>query len=104
MDIRLGRSVRGCIARIFKEVYKQGAVLSNADVALFVGVSPSTVSKQAREFMEREKVVLPTRGTVHDLGMALTHKRIVLMLYLSGHLTSDISRITGHSEEVLIDI
>lgn len=89
------------IARIFMEVYNQGALFSNADTALFVGVSPSTVSKQAREFMERENVVLPTRGTVHDLGMATTHKRIILILYLSGHLTPEISRITSHSEEAI---
>lgn len=89
------------IARMFKECYEQGAVFSNADVAMFVGVSPTTVSKQAREFMERENVVLPTRGTIHDLGMATTHKRIILKLYLSGHLTPEISRITNHSEEAI---
>jgi hypothetical protein len=88
------------IVKITNEAFDQGGILTQADLSI-VGVSPSTVSKQAREFMEREKVVLPTRGTVHDLGMGMTHKRIVLMLYLSGHRTPDISRITGHSEEAI---
>ena len=89
------------ITRLFNEAFQQGTVFSNADVAMFVGVSPGTVSKQAREFMEREGVVLPTRGTIHDLGMATTHKRIIIKLYLAGHLTPEISRITNHSEEAV---
>ena len=102
MDGYTNREVRERrITRMFNEVYKQGAVFSNADVAMFTGVSPTTVSKQAREFMERENVVLPTRGTIHDLGMATTHKRIIINLYLSGHLTPEIKKITNHSEEAI---
>jgi hypothetical protein len=106
MDMRMegytNREIReNRIVRLFKEVYDQGAVFSNADVAMFVGVSPTTVSKQAREFMEKENIVLPTRGTIHDLGMATTHKRIIIKLYLSGYLTPKISNITNHSEEAI---
>ena len=36
------------------------------------------MSKQVREYMERTKEVVPTRGTVHDLGRAITHKRIII--------------------------
>jgi len=31
------------------------------------------MSKQVREYMKRTKEVVPTRGTVHDLGRAITH-------------------------------
>ena len=89
------------IVRLFQESYQQGGLLSNVDVATLLDVSPSTVSKQAREFMERENVVLPTRGTIHDLGMSTTHKRIILLHYLAGHLTPEIARLTDHSEEAV---
>ncbi|EHQ34540.1 DUF1670 domain-containing protein [Methanoplanus limicola] len=89
------------IVRLFNEAYQQSALLSNTDVGMIIGVSPTTVSKQAREFMEREKVVLPTRGTIHDLGMATTHKKIIIRLYMDGHLTPAIARITNHSEEAV---
>ena len=49
--------------------------------------------------MERTKEVVPTRGTVHDLGRAITHKRIIIRLYLEGYLTPEIARRTKHSEE-----
>jgi DNA-binding CsgD family transcriptional regulator len=84
---------------LFQEGYEQGGVLSSNDLALLLNVSPSTVSKQVREYMERTKEVVPTRGTVHDLGRAITHKRIIIRLYLEGYLTPEIARMTKHSEE-----
>jgi DNA-binding CsgD family transcriptional regulator len=86
------------IVRLFTEAYQQDSLLSNADVSILLRVSPTTVSKHSREFMEREKVVIPTRGTIHDLGMAMTHKKIIIKLFLEGHLTPAIARITNHSE------
>ena len=87
------------MVRLFKEGYEQGGVLSNNDIALLLNLSPSTVSKQVREYMERTKEVVPTRGTIHDLGRAITHKRIIIRLYLDGYLTPEIARMTKHSEE-----
>lgn len=89
------------IVRMFNEAYQQDTVLPNGDVAILIGVSPTTVSKHAREFMERENVIVPTRGTIHDLGMATTHKKVIIRLYLDGHLTPAIKKITNHSEEAI---
>jgi len=48
--------------------------------------------------MERENKVLPTRGIMHDIGRAVTHKRIIINLYLQGYLVPDIARKASHSE------
>lgn len=95
-EIREKKSIR-----LFEEAFKQDALLSNADVAWLMGVSPTTISKHVREFMERENVIVPTRGTIHDLGMATTHKKVIVCLYLAGHLTPAIKKITNHSEEAI---
>lgn len=87
------------IVRLFHEAHDQGTLLTNADVGIILGVSAGTVSKQAREYMERENKVLPTRGIVHDIGRAVTHKRIIVRLYLQGHLVPEIARMSNHSEE-----
>ena len=89
------------IVRLFNEANKQGALLTNADVAMILGVSAGTVSKQAREYMERKNVVLPTRWIVHDIGRAVTHKRIIVRLYMEGRLVPEIARMTNHSEEAV---
>lgn len=48
------------MVRLFKEGYEQGGDLSNNNIALLLNISPSTVSKQVREYMERTKEVVPT--------------------------------------------
>lgn len=85
------------IVRMFKEAKDQGTLLTNADVAMILGVSPGTIGKQANEYMEREREVLHTRGIVHDIGRAITHKRIIIRLYLQGYLVPEIARKTAHS-------
>ncbi len=87
------------IARILKEAYDQKGVLSQADVAEMLGISTGTVSKDIREYQIENQVVLPYRGTIHDLGRAITHKKIIIGHFLKNVPTPDISRITGHTEE-----
>ena len=87
------------MVRLFKEAYDQGALLTHSDVAFLVHASTGTISKQAREFMERTGQVLPTRGIVHDIGRAITHKRIIIRLYKQGYQTPEIARKTSHSQE-----
>lgn len=87
------------VARILREAYTQNGVLSQADVAELLGVSIGTISKDIREYQIENQVVLPYRGTIHDIGRAVTHKRIILRYYLKNIPTPDISRITGHTEE-----
>nr|WP_235284268.1 DUF1670 domain-containing protein [Methanosarcina sp. 1.H.A.2.2] len=49
-----------------------------------LNVSTGTVSKQAKEYMQRTGEILPTRGIIQDIGRAITHKRIILRLYRKG--------------------
>ena len=87
------------IARLLREAYEQKGVLSQADVAEMLGVSTGTVSKDIREYQIENQVVLPYRGTIHDLGRAITHKKIIIGHFLKNVPTPDIARITGHTEE-----
>lgn len=87
------------IARIFKEAYEQGALLTHSDIAYLLHISTGVVSKQAKEYMQRTGEILPTRGIIQDIGRAITHKRIILRLYRKGYQTPDIARMTNHTEE-----
>jgi hypothetical protein len=84
--------------RLFKEAYGQRTLLTHSDVAFLLHISTGTVSKQVREYMERTGEVLPTRGIVHDIGRAMTHKKIILRLYKKGYQTPEIARMTNHTE------
>jgi len=87
------------IVRILKEAYNQGGVLSQSDVAIITGISAGVISKEIREYQNETGEVLPYRGTIHDLGRTLTHKRIIISLYLQNVPTPDIARRTSHTEE-----
>lgn len=87
------------VARILKEAYSQNGVLSQSDVSELLGVSAGTIGKDIREYQDENAVILPYRGTIHDIGPSLTHKKVIISLFLQNVQTPDISRRTCHTEE-----
>jgi len=87
------------IARLLNEAYKQNGVLTQADVAEILGVSAGTIGKDIREYQKENSVILPYRGTIHDIGPSMTHKKIIISLFLQNIPTPDIARRTSHTEE-----
>jgi DNA-binding XRE family transcriptional regulator len=87
------------VARLLREAYSQNGVLTQADVAELIGVSAGTIGKDIREYQEENGVILPYRGTIHDIGPSLTHKKLIISLFLQNTPTPDISRKTCHTEE-----
>lgn len=89
------------IIDLFNEAYEQGTVLSSTDIAMLLGISSGTVSKTVREYMLAHNTTVPTRGTIHDLGRALTHKKIIIRLYLQGYQQPEIERMTKHTGQAI---
>ena len=83
--------------RFFQEAAEQDVLLTNLEVAFYLGCSPGTVGKWVREYQERTQTLVPTRGNLHDLGSGITHKRQIITLYLQGKAPSEIRRQTQHS-------
>ena len=88
------------LVRWVDEAFDQGALLTQLDLAMLLGVGDSTISKYVNE-IQRQGRLLPTRGNVHDLSGAITHKREIITLYLEGYLTPDIALKTNHSKEAV---
>ncbi|MEW6755022.1 MAG: DUF1670 domain-containing protein, partial [Candidatus Latescibacterota bacterium] len=86
------------LVRWVEEAYDQGALLTPLDLCVLLGVCDATVSKYVNE-IQAQGQLLPTRGNVHDLSGAITHKREIITLYLEGLLTPDIAVRTNHSKE-----
>jgi len=85
-------------ARLCKESFKQDGVLTNAEVALLLKISPQTVGKYIRQWESDHGEVLPRRGTIHDMGPTLTHKRIIIeKLFIEKKTVQQVSRETYHS-------
>jgi hypothetical protein len=86
------------IKRWTSEVFDQGALLTQLDLSVLLGICDAVISKYCNEIY-KEGYILPTRGNIHDLSGAVTHKREIITLYLEGYLTDDIALKTHHSKE-----
>ena len=83
------------------QAYDQGALLTQLDLAVLLNVRDPVVSEYVNEWQSTNGKVLPTRGNIHDLSAAITHKKEIITLYLQGHLTPTIAAKTKHSKEAV---
>jgi predicted transcriptional regulator len=88
--------------RLFEQAKAQGGVLSSVDVATMLRVSPSTICHYIKEYQRETSKLVPRRGTIHDMGPSVTHKRqICRMVILEGRSIEDTARATNHSPEAV---
>ncbi len=88
------------LARWVDQAFDQGALLTQLDLAMLLGVCDTVVSKYVCE-IQTEGKLLPTRGNIHDISGAITHKREIITLYLEGYFTPEIAMKTKHSKEAV---
>ena len=88
------------LTRWVDEAFDQGALLTQLDLAILLGVCDAVVSKYVNEIQSEGKL-LPTRGNIHDLSAAITHKREIITLYLDAYFTPEIAMKTKHSNEAV---
>ena len=89
------------LERITTEAWKQDAVLTTLDMEWILQVSPTMLRSLLEAYFEQFGIILPTAGTVLDMGRTLTHKKIVVELSLSGLSTQEISRRIYHTPEAV---
>ena len=95
-QLRINRLVRWCY-----QAHDQGALLTQLDLAVLLNVCDAVVSDYVNEWQRSSGELLPTRGNIHDLSGAITHKKEIITLYLQGYLTPTIAAKTKHSKEAV---
>lgn len=88
------------LQRWVDEAFDQGALLTQLDLAILLGVCDAVVSKYVNE-IQQTGTLLPTRGNIQDISGAITHKRKIITLYLEGYFTPEIAMKTNHSKEAV---
>jgi hypothetical protein len=87
------------MARMIREAYQQGAVLSTRDLSLLLVSSSSYLSQLRIEYEREHKTILPHTGVIHDMGTTLTHKRIIIYKHVVEKKDpSIVARETNHSQ------
>jgi hypothetical protein len=96
-DYGLAGLRRHRLARITRQAYDQGALLSYEDLAMILTTSPATVKRDVYN-LKHQGMFIMTRGSKHDMGPGLSHKTVIIDLYLKNYTFTEIERITNHSE------
>lgn len=89
------------LERITAEAWQQDAVLTTLDLEWLLSLQPGLIRELLEAYHERFGVLLPTAGTVLDMGRTLTHKAIVVEMALSGLTTQEIARRIYHTPEAV---
>jgi hypothetical protein len=90
---------KNVMARMIKEAYQQGAVLSTRDLSLLLVSHAAHLSQLRIEYEKEHKIILPHTGVIHDMGTTLTHKRIIIYKYVVEKKDpSVVARETNHSQ------
>jgi predicted transcriptional regulator len=86
------------VARMCKQAFEQEGCLTNAELAILLKISPTSVGKYIKEWETEHHEVLPRRGSIHDLGPTMTHKKIIIeKLFIEQKTVQQVSRETSHS-------
>jgi hypothetical protein len=90
-----------CI-RLCQQAYEQGAVLSDVDLAQLLSADERQIASAITCYESQSGKMLPRRATVHDVGTAITHKKIIcLKHHAEGKTSNEIARETYHSMEAV---
>ena len=88
------------VARLHREAFKQGGVLSATDTSLILCYSLSSVGEAIRYYEKKYNCVIPRRGTVHDMGPTVTHKAAICRkVFKEGRQTPDAAWEMDHAVE-----
>jgi len=85
------------IVRMAKEAVKQGGILSTPDLSKILSVSCRTISKCIQKYEDETGEIVPIRGTLHDIGRKVSHKRLAISKCKSGKSTPEVAREINHS-------
>lgn len=86
------------ILRYTTEARVQGALLTLPDLALLLGMHVSAIQHKIKAHPE---IIVPTRGSIKDIGRGVTHKARIVELYLQMYTETEIADRTGHSYEAI---
>jgi hypothetical protein len=90
---------KNVMARMIREAFQQGAVLSTRDLSLLLVSSAPHLSQLRIEYEKEHKTILPHTGVIHDMGSTLTHKRIIVYKHVVEKKDpSVVARETNHSQ------
>jgi len=76
--VPMGQIMPQAIARMIREAYAQGGILSTRDLGLICLRQPSQISQSRRRYEAEHDCTLPHTGALHDMGSSVSHKTTII--------------------------
>lgn len=93
---------REAVARVCQEIDTQGGCVTATELAIMFKTTNVTVGKYIAQWEQEHNTLLPRRGTIHDMGPTLTHKKeICRLLFIEGKTVSQVVNLTKHSTKAI---
>jgi len=90
------------VARMIKEAYEQGGVLSSRDIGLLTLRAPTCVSRIRLAYEKKHNCLLPHTGLLHDMGSCISHKKtIIRKVVVEKKDPADVARECNHSQSAV---
>ncbi len=90
------------IARIIKEAYAQGGILSTRDISLLTLRDISEISRIRSSYEKEHQEILPHTGALHDMGSTITHKTAIIKKIVQQKKDPALAaRETNHSQRAV---
>jgi len=84
------------MVRIATEAKEQGGLLTQEDLALLLGCDVRTIRRDIQELRKKD-IIVPTRGTMRDIGPGVSHRIKAVELWLAGNEPLEVARKLNHA-------
>lgn len=84
------------LLRISEEILEQGGIATQEDLARVLGTSVRTIRRDIA-YLRSQGIRVVTRGVYSDIGPSVSHKVVIVELFLSGFVYTEICRRLRHS-------
>lgn len=88
------------LIRLANEAFEQNGLLIQQDLAHLLTTSTRTIQRDMKELREKG-IMIPTRGSMQDIGPTLSHKAKIVELYLKGYEYTEIEQRTHHTGDAI---
>jgi hypothetical protein len=93
---------KNTIARIIREAYQQGGILSTRDIALITLRYSGTVSQMRLSYEKEHDCILPHTGLLHDMGSSVSHKTTIInKVVIQKKDPATVARECNHSQKAV---
>lgn len=93
---------QNAVARIVREAYEQGGILSMRDVALILLREPRDASRLRMAYEKRTDSLLPHTGRLHDMGTCISHKNVIIhKVVIEKKDPADVARECNHTQRAV---